>query len=151
MVSTDWSSPCIIMMAMLGFFGGSMLVKSKTQLFQRYTQSLDAEQRAKYIQVIRERTGIFVGGILLGLVVSGILSQRLQPLPGNSVICLTVGVTLLVASGFYLLMPKRHYMLRSMHNQTQVNDWLEIYRSFQRYTYWGALVGVVVYYAYTHS
>ena len=69
MPTIQWSPICVLMVAMIGFFGGSMLVKSKSQLFQRYTASLTSEQRGKYIETIRERSNIFLVGLFLGLVI----------------------------------------------------------------------------------
>lgn len=145
MTELSWSPFCIVMVAMLGFFGGAILVKSKTQLFQRYINSLNMEQRLLYINVLRERVGIFLVGIIIGLIVSGLMISRTAPSSSSNSACLVVGVTLAIASGYYLLVPKQHYMLRSMNNKIQVNDWLNIYTSFRYYTYWGAVIGVIVY------
>jgi TRAP-type C4-dicarboxylate transport system permease small subunit len=145
MSGISWSPMCILMVAMVSFFGGSMLVKTKSKLFQRYTANLNSEQRLRYIETIRERSNIFLTGIFIGLLTSGIILTRNRRHDQTNRLCLVVGVTLATACVYYLLSPKKHYMLRELTTRTQINDWLDIYRAFRNYTYWSMLVGVLVY------
>ena len=60
-------------------------------------------------------------------------------------ICLSIVIILFVTYSYYILSPKKKWMLNYLETKDQINAWLEIYKVMKKRTYWGYLVGIVVY------
>lgn len=140
---------CLVALIMIGISLATEFVKRNRSLFRELSDSLNPEQHRVYLEVTRMRATIFTRGILLGLLLSSVAVWWLHGKKKGVVhlICVFVGVTLGTSYLFYLLHGKRDYLLRHLDSQRQIDAWLGIYRSFQRYTYLGVLLGLAFYFA----
>ena len=96
-----------------------------TEHFRRFYNLLDAGQKEKYENIVRERLLIYIGGSLLGLGLSYYyyISNKNDPY----LFCKLLIIVNVVKLGFYYLFPKSPLMLYSLKSEEQVSAWADIY------------------------
>lgn len=116
---------CLIGITLL-FSGLYMSIMNKdTEHFRRFYNLLDAGQKEKYENIVRERLLIYIGGSLLGLGLSYYyyISNKNDPY----LFCKLLIIVNVVKLGFYYLFPKSPLMLYSLKSEEQVSAWADIY------------------------
>ena len=107
--------------------------------------TLDDKQRIIYYKIVRERFGLYMFGLLAGLVVAALY---LASGWGNSKaeqVCSVIAIITIVQVGVYKLFPKSDWLLTNFDKKEQVDAWLEMYK-FMSYRYhMGFIIGLVGY------
>lgn len=135
----------MIAFALIGGLIYTMLQSKNSTPFKEYLNSLDAEQRAYYLHVVKRREQIFFEGMILGLVI-GFISLYLHHTKNKSMrICLFVIVALGINYLYYILAPKPKLMVTKLNNQKQIDLWTEVYKHMQYRYHMGMLLGAVGY------
>ena len=144
---------CLISFALIGYFVGSQIVKLNKDIFVKFKNSLDNYQQSIYSSIISERRNIAVCSITVSLLLSTLVCFHLYyskdlNTPINNLVCLFITLTLFFTLVGYNIMPKSKYMLSYLTDTEQINNWLEIYKSFKQANFTGLVLGLVVFYIY---
>jgi len=116
---------CLIGITLL-FSGIYMNFLNKdSEHFRRFYNLLDAGQKDKYEEIVKEKLLIYVGGSLLGLGLSYYYYSKNKN--DNYLFCKLLIIVNLVKLGFYYLFPKSPLMLYSLTSKDQVSAWADIY------------------------
>tara|TARA_Y100001935_G_scaffold153928_1_gene126900 strand:+ start:596 stop:1042 length:447 start_codon:yes stop_codon:yes gene_type:complete len=116
---------CLIGITLL-FSGIYMNFLNKdSEHFRRFYNLLDAGQKNKYEEIVKEKLLIYVGGSLLGLGLSYYYYSKNKN--DNYLFCKLLIIVNLVKLGFYYLFPKSPLMLYSLTSKDQVSAWADIY------------------------
>ena len=116
---------CLIGITLL-FSGIYMSFLNKdSEHFRRFYNLLDAGQKNKYEEIVKERLLIYVGGSLLGLGLAYYYYSKNKN--DNYLFCKLLIIVNLVKLGFYYLFPKSPLMLYSLTSKDQVSAWADIY------------------------
>jgi len=146
------SGPCaitcifsaVVLVAMI-FMTNWMTVNETTQ---NYKKQLPEALRKTYSEIVNERTQIFYTGYVLGLLLAFVLIYynvyvKKNKMEWPSMVCLTVVVAFITNYFYYVLTPKKKWMLESVTTPEQTKAWLEMYRSMQIYYHGSLVVGLV--------
>ena len=135
---------CLIGAALLGSMIMTMLVSKKSKPFVTFMSLLDDNQQQIYKSVIRERTNIYIQGLVIGVALALLITYHTGfKTIGN--VCLFIVVSLGFNWIYYLLYPKTTYMLNHLSSSDQVKAWLSIYKEMKFRSYTGLLLGVFGY------
>lgn len=135
---------CLIGAALLGSMIMTMLVSKKSKPFVTFMSLLDDNQQQIYKSVIRERTNIYIQGLVIGVALALLITYHTGfKTVGN--VCLFIVVSLGFNWAYYLLYPKTTYMLSHLSSGDQVKAWLAIYKEMKFRSYSGLLLGIVGY------
>ena len=116
---------CLIGITLL-FSGIYMNFLNKdSEHFRRFYNLLDAGQKDKYEEIVKEKLLIYVGGSLLGLGLAYYYYSKNKN--DNYLFCKLLIIVNLVKLGFYYLFPKSPLMLYSLTSKDQVSAWADIY------------------------
>lgn len=147
-MNTKSVSFCLVATIFVAASVYTMLTCKTCGPFQDYRQSLTEEQIALYEQIIDERQKIYLHGLILGTVVAVAylywVSGTLNPLAHS---CAFVGIAMAIQYIYYQLAPKSAWMLNSLTNKEQVDNWLEVYKFMKGRYHTGMLLGAVGYMA----
>lgn len=133
---------CLISAGLLGAMLTTMLsnnLKSKNEQMG-FTQ----KQQEIYSLIVKERTMIYFKGLVLGVLVSMIYLYLSKGLVASN-LCTIIAITLMVSTFFYLLSPKKNYMVQHMTSIEQVRKWNIIGKKMKRSHNVGFLFGLVLY------
>lgn len=101
------------------------IMKTDTALFEYFDSLLNEQQKRKYQKIIKERTCIYLSGMILGLLCGFFY---LYKYPEDSYpMCKFIAITYIVHLGFYYFFPKSPLMLYSLTTVEQKNAWADIY------------------------
>jgi hypothetical protein len=130
--------------AMLYFY----FVTSRSHIVQQYRKNLPTRLQQLYDKIADERMKISLQGYALGFLLSlGIILynyyQVKSKLNNVSIICITVTVTFVTNYFYYILSPKKVWMLEQMNGKEQVNAWLQMYREMQLSYHTGLALGII--------
>lgn len=118
----------------------------------KYKDSLDEKQEKVYEKIVSERKNLALQGYGLGLGLSiGYLVSRhfMTNRKGSffsssiSSLCLTVAITFIVQYFYYILSPKKDWMLNQLTNEEQKQQWLKVYRAFSWNYHLSMLLGLI--------
>lgn len=116
---------------------------------QDFYQTLDQSQQQVYDSIISERKRIFIYSTIAGLI-GGIVSVFVyrnytkKPLAEFQA-CLFLAVAFTIQYFWYVLSPKQDLLVGKLEPGKQVEDWIDLYKSYQRTYHWGLLIGLVGY------
>lgn len=119
---------------------------------KKYEESLNDEQKQAYQKIVSERKNLAVQGYGLGLGLSigflvsrHLLTKSKKSLLNTSVsgLCLTVAITFIVQYFYYMLMPKKDWMLQHLKNDEQKEQWLKVYRAYSWNYHLSVVLGLV--------
>jgi len=96
-----------------------------TEHFRRFYNLLDASQKNKYEEIVRERLMIYIVGSLLGMGLAYYYYSTNKN--DNYLLCKLLIITGVVKLGFYYLFPKSPLMLYSLTSKEQTDAWADIY------------------------
>ena len=111
----------------------------KHGLVKNYQESLDETQKKMYEKIVNERKNLAMQGYGLGLGLSvgfligkHFLTRSKKSLLNTSIsgLCFTVAITFIVQYFYYMLMPKKDWMLNYLKTDEQKEQWLKVYRAF---------------------
>lgn len=143
----------VFLVAMAYFYSAT----SASQVAQKYEATLTPEQRDHYKDIVSERTRLAYEGYGLGFIISvvyiwlhstitrsgiGRLFKR-ERMSAISMVCFVVAVTSLTNYFYYVLSPKKQFMLNYLNGKEEVARWLAMYKEMQFNYHMGLLCGVV--------
>jgi len=111
-----------------------------------YRDKLPNDVKASYDSIVKERSGIYFTGYLIGFVLSLCLilfNVRIlkQKIPISAMVCLTVVVSTVVNYFYYTLSPKSVFVVSLLKTDEQKADWVRVYKSMQYYYHLSFLLG----------
>lgn len=134
---------CLISAGLLGAMLGTMLLNNKNK-YKKGTMGFNQKQQEIYSLIVKERSMIYFKGLVLGVLLSMIYLYLSNGLVSSN-LCTIIAITLMVSVFFYLLSPKKHYMVHHMNNMTQVRKWHSIGKQMRHSYNVGFLFGLVLY------
>jgi len=121
---------------------------SKNNVVDKYKHTLPLHLQKIYDNIIIERTSINYYGYVLGVIISIIIIIYNLKSKGNKIsnmrlICITMTTCFITNYFYYILSPKKDYMLNHISNEEQAKAWLIMYRSMQVYYHIGLVLGIL--------
>ena len=124
----------------------------KHGIVKKYQESLDETQKKMYEEVVNERKNLAMQGYGLGIGLSvgfligkHFLTRSKKSLLNTSIsgLCFTVAITFIVQYFYYMLMPKKEWMLNYLKTDEQKEQWLKVYRAFSWNYHLSIAIGLV--------
>ena len=144
--------PCTISCLIAGIFLIGMIYMNysiaKSQTILKYKSQLPENLQKIYEQIINERTTIYYQGYILGFILSifiilvNIYSEH-KMLSTMSMICLILAISFITNYFYYILSPKKNWMLNYIKTPDQTKAWLQMYRKMQVYYHTGLVFGII--------
>jgi len=120
-----------------------MMFLKDEKLFTNFMNTLNKDQKKIYFKIIRERTMLYIGGMLLGLFLGFIyLSMNKNT---NMNICAFIAIIFITQIVFYKIYPKSTYMLYHLDKQEQVSAWTDIYTYMKKIYMFSFILAIVSY------
>ena len=146
---------CLIAFLFLFSFIFQKFNSISTHTLAKFRNSLNANQKDIYKDIINERRSVFTNSIIISLLLA--LMSTIWLYDDKSLhtklcdlVCYFISLTLFSTYVIYNLYPKTKWMLNYLTNQEQITNWLAIYKSFKQSNYLGMIFGILVYYTYSH-
>ena len=111
----------------------------KYDLF-RYLTPLE---RRTYQQIVIERRNIYLQGLFLGVIITLFYVFFCKSKDNYQVLCIAIAITFTVNYFYYILYPKKTYMLQILDTKKENHAWLKIYRNMQVRFHLGFLFGLI--------
>ena len=134
---------CLISSGLLGAMLMTMLLSNKKQYNQNKLQFNDTQQKI-YKLIARERGIIYFKGLILGVLLSSIYIYLTKDMITSN-LCTVIAITMMTSVFYYLLAPKKHYMIQYMTSIEQARQWQKIGKKMRHSYNIGFLFGVVLY------
>jgi len=134
----------IFIIGMIYFYNAT----SKSEVVLRYKKDMPPHLKDLYEKISRERMMISYQGYLLGFVFSLFIifynvyfkSKKLNTL---SLVCIVVATSFLTNYFYYILHPKKDWMLNHIEDKDQIRNWLQMYREMQYNYHFGLVLGII--------
>ncbi len=119
-----------------------------SQVIQKYKDTLNIEQKRKYEEIIKERSIINYQGYALGFIFSLFIIfynyyLKKNKLSNMSIVCIIVATSFVTQYFYYILHPKKNWMLNNIHTKIEIQNWLNTYRSMQMYYHISLVLGII--------
>ena len=134
---------CIIGVTLLLSSIVMIVFKQDKEVFFRFSNLLDDEQKKVYHKIIVERVKAYVSGIIAG-VVAGLINYYRNPKQSYA-LCTFIAIVYLVKLGVYYFYPKSPLMLYSLKTKEQTDAWAKIYEEMKRRYKISLVIGFVGY------
>ena len=102
-----------------------MMFLKDHNLFQKFMNTLNKEQKEIYNKIIKERLSLYFGGMLLGILIG--LLYLFYSKKSNKNICMFIVIVFLTKMFVYKGYPKSTYILYHLDKKEQVDAWTDIY------------------------
>jgi len=133
---------CIIGITLLIGSLSMSLQKRNTDIFNKFYNILDKEQKRIYENIIKERFMIYFSGMILGL---GLGIYYYVNSNDKYKLCKFLAIIYVIKLGFYYVYPKSPLMLYSLTNQKQVEAWADIYTEMKSKWFKSIAIGFIGY------
>ena len=120
-----------------------MMFLKDEKLFTNFMNTLDENQKKIYFKIIRERTMLYIGGMLLGLFL-GIVYLSMNKKSGFN-ICAFITIVFITQIVFYKVYPKSTYMLYHLDKKNQVSAWTDIYTYMKKIYMLSFILAIISY------
>lgn len=138
---------CLIASIFLGASLYTMIKCKDCSVFKEYERSLTPDQKAVYKEIVKERSNLYLKGLIVGSLLSGLYLCKTQgkvdPIKNS---CIFVTIAMATQYAIYIFSPKSKYMLNKLHTRDQVVKWLEVYKEMKRKYHIGIILGIIGYY-----
>lgn len=120
-----------------------------SDVVKKYMETLPRDLKIKYEKIRDERTRIYYQGFGLGLIISlfaiiyNYKMKKDERFDIISMICFVISTSFIVNYFYYILYPKKNYMLENLQTPEQTQNWLKMYKVMQFYYHGGLLLGVI--------
>lgn len=138
----------VFIVAMIYFYSATGI----TGVAQKYEATLTPEKQLIYKDVVNERSRLAYQGYGLGLLVAALYiwfhktmmtnGVKRDKMSNLSMVCIVISLMFSVNYFYYLLSPKKVYMLQKLKSNEEIKNWLEMYRAMQFNYHLGLLFGV---------
>lgn len=108
---------------------------------KEFIKTLDMEQKKIYEKIKKERMNDYKIGLLLGFLISFFYMKNIK---GEN-ICIFIGIMTLVANSYYLLKPKKNWMIENLKTMEQVKLHNSIYKKFRYMTDYANFIGFIIF------
>jgi len=120
----------------------------KSHIILKYKSQLPGELQRIYEKITRERTKICYQGYILGfalslLIILANLWSNHKMLSTTSLVCLVLATSFITNYFYYILSPKKNWMLDYIKTPDQTKAWLHMYRGMQIYYHSGLVLGII--------
>jgi hypothetical protein len=113
-----------------------------------YKNQLPPALQRKYEEITNERKKIYYEGYILGLILAisiilmnvYILKKKISSI---TMICMVVSISFITNYFYYMLHPKKDWMLNYIKSPEQTKSWLIMYRNMQYYYHIGFVLGII--------
>lgn len=124
-----------------------MFAVDKNEIKSTLMNVLNEEEKEKYQSLINERRNIYLLGYGVGVVLSLLLIYFRKMLKlkinKNSMICFILSISFLTTYFFYILYPKKDYMVRYLDDSKKREAWLSVYKTMQWNYHFGLVLGLL--------
>jgi uncharacterized protein YacL len=128
----------------LALLGASISTMSVNKQQQNVLKSvLSDELDKKYESIVIERRNHYIMGLVLGMVISFIVVNKVKSSNYFTRLSLFTMITLVTAVIFYMLMPKSDYMLNHLKTEQENKQWLQVYKTMQSRYFIGLVLGAL--------
>jgi len=115
---------------------------------KNYEKQLPESLKKTYSEIVQDRTQIFYTGYMLGILFALVLifynvRIRKNRMKWPSMVCLTVAVAFITNYFYYVLTPKKKWMLDSITTPEQTKAWLQMYKRMQMYYHGSLVIGLI--------
>ena len=115
---------------------------------KNYEKQLPESLKKTYSEIVQDRTQIFYTGYMLGILFALVLifynvRIRKNRMKWPSMVCLTVAVAFITNYFYYILTPKKKWMLDSITTPEQTKAWLQMYKRMQMYYHGSLVIGLI--------
>ena len=144
--------PCTISCAISAMFIIGMIYMNysvaRSQIILKYKLQLPKNLQNIYEKIIHERTSIYYHGYVLGFILSifiilGNIYSENKILSTTSMVCLVLATSFITNYFYYILSPKKNWMLNYITTPEQTKAWLQMYRGMQVYYHTGLVLGII--------
>lgn len=143
----------VFLVAMAYFYTAT----SSSKIAKNYEVTLTPEQSTHYKDIVSERTRLAYEGYGLGFIISVVYiwinrmvinsgigrAFKREKMSVLSMVCAVLAISSLTNYFYYVLSPKKKFMLNYLNNQEEVSRWLTMYKEMQFNYHMGLLCGVV--------
>ncbi len=153
-------APCTISCSIAAVFLIGMIYMNyavaKSEIILKYKSQLPENLQKIYEQITNERTRIYYQGYILGfilslvIIVTNVYSEH-KMLSTMSMICLVLATSFVTNYFYYILSPKKNWMLDYIKTPDQTKAWLQMYRGMQVYYHTGLVLGIVAVGIFAHA
>jgi len=121
---------------------------TKSEIILQYKSQLPEKFQKIYEQITNERTTIYYQGYVLGFILSlfiifGNVYSDHKLLSTTSMVCLVLAISFITNYFYYILSPKKKWMLNYIETPDQTKLWLQMYRGMQVYYHTGLVLGII--------
>ena len=121
---------------------------AKSQIILEYKSQLPENLQEIYEEITNERTTIYYKGYILGFIISlfiilGNVYYEHKFLSKTSMVCLVLATSFITNYFYYILSPKKNWMLNYITTPEQTKSWLQMYRGMQVYYHTGLVLGII--------
>ena len=144
--------PCTISCSISAIFIIGMIYMNysvaRSQIILQYKLQLPENLQNIYEQITNERTNIYYKGYILGFILSifiivGNVYSEHKMLSTTSMVCLVLATSFITNYFYYILSPKKNWMLNYITTPEQTKAWLQMYRGMQVYYHTGLVLGII--------
>ena len=107
-----------------------MMFLKDNNLFLKFMNTLNNDQKEIYNKIIKERLSLYFGGMLLGIFIG--LLYLFYSKKSNRNICIFIVIVFITKMIVYKGYPKSTYMLYHLDKKEQVDAWTDIYRNMKK-------------------
>ena len=152
--------PCTISCSISAIFIIGMIYMNysvaKSQIILQYKLQLPENLQNIYEQITNERTNIYYKGYILGFILSifiivGNVYSEHKMLSTTSMVCLVLATSFITNYFYYILSPKKNWMLNYITTPEQTKAWLQMYRGMQVYYHTGLVLGIIAVGIFAHA
>ena len=153
-------APCTISCSISAAFLIGMIYMNyavaKSQIILKYKSQLPENLQKTYEEITNERTRIYYQGYILGFILSlfiiatNVYSDH-KMLSTMSMICLVLATSFVTNYFYYILSPKKKWMLDYIKTPDQTKAWLHMYRGMQVYYHTGLVLGIIAVGIFAHA
>lgn len=137
--------PCVLGSGLLGSML-YMMLDNNMDSHDNFVNSLNIEQKMKYQMIKEDRYKTYVIGMIFGVILSLILQyffiNKIRNYSNISKACLYAVVVMSTAHFYYLLSPKKDYIIKHLDNKVQIELWHKLYQDMQSKQYKGYIFGI---------
>ncbi len=135
---------CVLAIAFLVASIFVMCNTEKNPIMKQYIQGLNEMQKKKYVEITMERRNIYLTGFFIGFVLSLVLLYFfMKKMNRWGSICMVAAVTFTFSYFYYILVPKKDYMLKYLSDKEDNENWWKVYRVMQKHYHLGFVLGLV--------
>ena len=110
---------------------------------ERLKASLSSELLIKYENIVIERRNIYFQGLILGLILALLITDRIVDTKNNEYYRITLFLLITIGFSvfFYYIVPKSDYMLNHLTTNEQNQAWLGVYKEMRQKYIMGIVLG----------